>query len=174
MMQNLMSLALLGVLLTVGGTSPPPEPGTQAQSPASGWVAGAPYHAGDLVSYLGVTYQCLRDHTSRAGQEPPAAPDLWRVFSGADTQPPGLPQALAAVADGPSRIIVTWGPSQGAGTYEIQADGVTVSGVHSPFLHRDLQPASVHTYRVRALNEAGQSPWTEPVSCTTERATSGR
>ncbi|GII63202.1 hypothetical protein Skr01_32870 [Sphaerisporangium krabiense] len=41
------------------------------------WVVYAPYTAGTVVVHNGVTYQCLQNHTSLPGWEPPNVPSLW-------------------------------------------------------------------------------------------------
>lgn len=155
------------LLLVPGEVAPPPR---EAQNVYPAWAPGTPYKVGDLVSYLGVAYLCRQAHTSQAGQEPPAAPALWRVFCGNEAQAPAVPAALSATADGPSRVIVTWSPSQGASRYDLQVDGTVVEGVSTPWIHRDLARASTHVYRVRAVNEAGTSAWSEPVTCASARS----
>ena len=142
-----------------------------AQSVYPAWAPATAYKQGDLVTYLGVAYLCLKAHTSQAGQEPPAAPALWRVFSGVENEPPGTPRDLVAVPDGPNRIVVSWSQVQGASSYDLQVDGALVEGVTNPYLHKALAQGSSHAYRVRAVNDAGKSPWSEAVLCAT---TSGR
>jgi chitinase len=147
-----------------------------AQSVYPAWAPNTPYKRGDLVSYVGVAYLCLQAHTSQAGQEPPAAPALWRVYSGTPSEAPATPTGLVAVADGPSRIVVSWSQAQGADSYDLRVDGALVEGVTNPFIHKDLAQGSSHAYQVRAVNDAGKSAWSEPVACATGRAriTSGR
>jgi chitinase len=153
------------MILVLGLATPHP-----VQSVVPAWAPGVAYRVGDLASYLGVAYLCLQDHTSRAGQEPPAAPGLWRVYSGNESQAPAVPEGLAATADGPTRILVTWSASRGATRYDLQVDGTVVEGVSSPWIHRDLARASVHTYRVRAVNDTGTSAWSEAVTCASARS----
>ncbi|WP_239162051.1 lytic polysaccharide monooxygenase auxiliary activity family 9 protein [Acrocarpospora phusangensis] len=61
-------------------TPPPPSPSpTPSQPPAGGtWAAGVFYAVGAQVTYAGVRYQCLQQHTSLTGWEPPNVPALWR------------------------------------------------------------------------------------------------
>ncbi|BDU78043.1 carbohydrate-binding protein [Mesoterricola sediminis] len=145
----------------------------QAQLVRPPWAAGTPYRAGDLVAYLGVDYRCLQAHLARTGLEPPAAPQLWRVFTAPEATPPAVPRGLAATADGPARILVTWGPVEGAQSYDLQVDGTLRSGMKSPFVHANLAPGSSHTYRVRAVNDAGPGAWSEAVQAATERRSPG-
>ena len=168
-------MAMLGntgrAVLTLSLLGPPQLIRVQNVQPA--WVAGTAYREGDLVTYVGVTYVCLRAHTAQAGREPPAAPDLWRVFSGSVTEAPAVPQGLAAAADGVNRIVVSWSQVPGATAYDLQADGVLVAGITSPHVHRGLAPGSTHVYRVRSVNDAGSSAWSETVACATD-LTSGK
>ena len=162
---GVLSLVLIcGLLAAPRGGEPP----GRVQNVCPPWAPQTDYKVGDLVSYLGVTYSCIKAHTSSPGREPSAAPDLWRVFCGAEAELPAVPQGLAALADGPARIVVSWSLVQGASGYELQADRANLGGVTSPFLHKNLAAGSTHTYRVRAVNEAGTSPWSEPVTCATE------
>jgi len=160
-----------------------PMPGTDGgqavavQSVYSAWAAGTSYKEDDRVGYVGVVYVCLKAHVAQAGKEPSAAPDLWRVFSGTDATAPLAPQGLAALPDGPARIVVSWSLSREATSYDLQVDDAVKVGVTSPFLHKNLGPGSTHVYRVRAVNDAGSSPWSEPVTCRSEKPgspTSGR
>jgi hypothetical protein len=73
-------LALIAVLLAmtfaVVGSAP-------VAAQASAWAPGVPYSIGTVVTFGGQTYGCLQAHTSQAGWEPPTAPALWSVQSGA-------------------------------------------------------------------------------------------
>lgn len=150
-------LALLALLA--------PDP--RAQLAHGAWAAGSSYREGDVVLYLGVDYRCLQAHVARAGLEPPAAPSLWRVFTAPERRTPPAPRGLSAVPGGPGRIVVAWNPVEGAASYDLQADGVVLTGVHAPYIHPGLAPGSAHAYRVRAVNEAGPGPWSEAATCVT-------
>ena len=163
------AVALVMLLSAFGGTAPPQARVCAAQNVYPAWTVGTPYKPGDLVSYVGVQYICLQAHTAKAGQEPPAAPALWRVFSGMESEPAAVPKGLVAVPDGPNRIVVSWSMSQGASGYDLQVDGAVVEGVSNPYLHKDLAQGSSHTYRVRAVNDAGKSAWSEAATCATGR-----
>ncbi len=43
------------------------------------WVANHAYKVGDIVTYNGGTYKCIRAHTSLVGWEPSAVPALWQI-----------------------------------------------------------------------------------------------
>jgi chitin-binding protein len=60
-------------------TSPSPSPSpTPTQQPGGTWAAGVFYAVGAQVTYAGIRYQCLQQHTSLTGWEPPNVPALWR------------------------------------------------------------------------------------------------
>jgi len=72
----------------------------------------------------------------------------------------GVPQgpvapALGAQADGPGRVLVSWGPVAGAVTQELLVDGEVFAGVSSPFLHSGLRPGSEHHYALRVAGVDG-------------------
>ena len=90
---------------------------------------------------------------------------------------PGVPTDLKAAANaGVDVISVTWRAPEGniVAIYEIEyglssgTERVTasVSGEHSYFAHPGSDGDVEYQYRVRAVNAAGQSPWTSAVTAT--------
>jgi predicted carbohydrate-binding protein with CBM5 and CBM33 domain len=66
---------------TTPPTTPPPTtpPTTPPPVVVGGtWAAGTAYHAGDQVTYAGLTYRCLQPHTAIPGWEPPNVASLWQ------------------------------------------------------------------------------------------------
>jgi len=53
---------------------PEPKDGAVLQ-----WMAGEIVAAGDLRTYVGVTWRCRQAHTTLAGWEPPNTPSLWEA-----------------------------------------------------------------------------------------------
>ena len=80
---------------------------------------------------------------------------------------PAVPTGLTATPDGANQITVTWNPSSGAASYDLQVDGAILGSVTSPYLHTGLAASSKHTYAVRAKNSAGASAFSALVSATT-------
>ena len=92
---------------------------------------------------------------------------------------------ITTISDGPSvpanvnasatinSVLVTWGVSENAVEYEIEADGQIIdAGVGTRYTDMSLPAGSQHTYRVRAKSAAAQySAWSEPVSITTASST---
>jgi len=65
-------------------------------------------------------------------------------------------------------VTVHWPKVEGADSYEIEVDRLILdNGAATSYLHEGLEPLSGHTYRVRAVNEGGKSPWSEPLDITT-------
>lgn len=50
-------------------------------SEGSEWKEGVIYVMGDIVTYEGVEYVCIMDHTSQAGWNPSVVPALWKPLS---------------------------------------------------------------------------------------------
>ena len=85
-------------------------------------------------------------------------------------QPPAAPTVTASAA-GASSISVGWNAAAGASGYEIEVDGsnLYVTATGTSYVHSGLAAGSTHTYRVRAVNAAGASAWSAPVSATPQR-----
>jgi hypothetical protein len=57
-------------------------------------------------------------------------------------------------------MTVSWDGVSGATGYEVEADGVFAdNGMYTTFIHGNLAPNSLHTYRIRAMNEDGAGEW---------------
>jgi hypothetical protein len=97
--------------------------------------------------------------------------------SDADPVAPSAPQALLAQAMSSSRIDVTWTASSGSPDgYRIErspngtANWIEVGSVTADttlFSSTGLQPATTYFYRVRAYNQAGDSPYSSTANATT-------
>lgn len=80
---------------------------------------------------------------------------------------PDTPEGIEAVQT-TTTVTVTWQSAERTQWYEIMVDGlITDVGTNLEFLHEGLEPASGHTYKIRACNIGGKSPWSEPVDITT-------
>jgi subtilisin family serine protease/PKD repeat protein len=90
-------------------------------------------------------------------------------------QPPSsAPDGLAALADGTTRIMVSWNDTSfNEDGFELQRDGVTIAGLGfgvESYSDGDVSIGEVYSYRVRATNEYGVSDWAGPVSGTLDTA----
>lgn len=74
---------------------------------------------------------------------------------------PSTPTGLTATPNascGSGSITVTWNAVSGAGSYDIERDGVwTNVGNTTTYTHNGLANSTTHTYRVRANNNTGSS-----------------
>ena len=80
------------------------------------------------------------------------------------------PTGFAAVEDQitPTEIPLVWDEVEGATEYQLEIDGKINSGITTnEFLVGSLAYNSTHTFRVRAINSDGYSPWSEALSAKT-------
>ena len=96
----------------------------------------------------------------------------------ADTTPPTVPGALTAVAQGAGAVLLNWNAStdaSGIQLYEIQRDGVRISGPTgnaTSFVDSTVSAATTYTYAVRAIDGANNaSAFSNTASVTTPAAT---
>ena len=86
--------------------------------------------------------------------------------------PPMTPQGLMAEASGAGQITLSWNTESNI-TYDLYhsttqgfelANGMKISGVTSPYPHRELTPNTTYYYRLTAVNDSGASAPTAEVS----------
>ncbi|QJD85849.1 fibronectin type III domain-containing protein [Cohnella herbarum] len=124
---------------------------------------------GNQLSYVAKDLLPLTKHTYRVRAKNAGGTSEW---SNAVTQvtlpyPPTAPKQLAAQPT-IHQITVNWDPVAGADSYEIEADGAILdNGTRTTYTHDGLDPLSGHTYRVRAVNAGGKSPWSSTLYATT-------
>lgn len=76
---------------------------------------------------------------------------------------PDIPRGIVTEAT-ENTIHIAWDQVTGATGYDIESDGIVLEDVASPFVHMDLQPGTMHQYRVRAKNSSGYGKWTEIIN----------
>jgi hypothetical protein len=117
-------------------------------------------------SYLHAGLQSNTSHTYRIRAFNNEGSSNWSLPIEV-TALPGIPQH-AAVAASDYQIVVSWEGVLGAIDYEIEVDGVVVSGgTETRYAHTGLVLNSEHTYRIRASNGKVYSQWTNLVKATT-------
>jgi len=106
-----------------------------------------------------------------AGNAPVA---LWENLGGAtsDTTPPTTPTNLSATANSSSQISLSWSASSdnvGVVSYRVVRNGsVAGTPMGSSFVDTGLAPSTTYTYRVSALDAAGnESPQSAAAAATT-------
>jgi chitodextrinase len=92
-----------------------------------------------------------------------------------DTSPPTAPPNLVLTLGSPTQVDLTWGASTdnvGVTGYRVFRNGTQVgSPTSTTFSDPGRSPATTYTYRVRAVDAAGnQSPLSNPVTITTPQA----
>lgn len=115
----------------------------------------------NLVPLSGHTYQVK---AVNAGGESP-----WSVPIDVTTYPeePRTPSNIMATAE-ETAITLTWYEVPHTDSYDIEIDGTTIVTVtDTMYVHQGLSPDEEHTYRVKAKNISGDSPWSSPVTTAT-------
>ncbi len=76
----------------------------------------------------------------------------------------GMPTNIKAIATSTS-ITVTWDDTEGATGYDILVDGKIIdNGNSTTYLHSDLEPNTLHVYRVRAKSGKYTGEWSEAIT----------
>ncbi|MFI0205495.1 chitinase [Streptomyces sp. NPDC016734] len=83
-------------------------------------------------------------------------------------RPPAAPTGLTASATSPTSVALTWTAVPDATSYTVHRDGAApVSVTSASAAVTGLTAATTYTFRVSAVNAAGASPQSAPVSATT-------
>ncbi|WP_404962815.1 chitinase [Streptomyces sp. 147326] len=83
-------------------------------------------------------------------------------------QPPAAPTGLTASATSSSSVSLNWSAVPGATSYTVHRDGAAPFSVTSaPAPVTGLAASTTYTFRVSAVNAAGESPKSAPASATT-------
>ncbi|WP_408646751.1 chitinase [Streptomyces carminius] len=91
-----------------------------------------------------------------------------------DPEPPAVPGGLTAAPAGPSSVTLTWDAVTGATGYHVHQDGrkvLSVSGTSATVT--GLAPATSYEFAVSAVNGAGESARSAPVTAATRGETGG-
>lgn len=111
----------------------------------------------------------LSGHTYRVRAKNIGGKGPWSEVIDVTTHPeaPVVPTNLMTTSDS-SSINLSWYQVAFAESYEVEIDGGTVVNVADTiFVHSGLNTNAEHSYRVRARNVSGVSPWSKPVSMST-------
>lgn len=108
-------------------------------------------------------------HTYRVRAKNPGGESEWSqpVTEITLPYPPDTPLNITTQITKDS-VTLSWSEMERATGYEIEADGLIIdNGEQITYIHDGLEPLSGHTYRIRAKNRGGKSPWSAPVDVTT-------
>lgn len=75
----------------------------------------------------------------------------------------GVPQnILPGVTE--NEIRLSWDPVEGAKGFQVEVDGTILNnGMSTSYVHENLVPGTMHTYRIRAVNPIMDGDWSDPV-----------
>ncbi|MCY4082507.1 MAG: fibronectin type III domain-containing protein [Caldilineaceae bacterium] len=137
----------------------------------------------DLLSETSYTDENLEagDYTYRVRSVAGGVTSDWseekRVTIPEDIRRPGAPENVSADAEGPNRIVVTWGVGDpdNASEYHVQwkSGNQEFSEIRQAtedderYNHTRLTSDTEYTYRVRGVNVNGEGEWSDEVSETT-------
>ncbi|MGI5181417.1 fibronectin type III domain-containing protein [Dactylosporangium sp. CA-152071] len=86
----------------------------------------------------------------------------------AQTAPPYAPRSVATSTPAPGQVWLAWEAVQTATDgYDVYRDGVRIAWSYGPAYLVTSVPPGAHTFEVTALNSAGESPRSHPVTVTT-------
>lgn len=86
--------------------------------------------------------------------------DMWTLCA--------TPTGLAAQDVSTNSLTLSWTPTTGAQSYEVERNGTVVDTVTGTSIAEEgLSPNTSYAYRVRAINPAGNSAWSSTVNVTT-------
>jgi hypothetical protein len=124
---------------------------------------------GSQTTFTHSGLQPLTDHIYRIRAKNAGGTSDWSapIVQKTLPYPPPTPEHLAAEPSIYS-VALTWDAAEGAEGYEVEADNLIVDvGNTTEYTHEGLEPVSGHTYRIRAKNAGGKSPWSDPITTTT-------
>lgn len=62
-----------------------------------------------------------------------------------------------------TQISLLWDEVTSAASYDIEADGQIIQDIGSGYTHLDLDPGTLHSYRIRAKNSSGYGKWSSDI-----------
>ncbi|MDF5751215.1 carbohydrate-binding protein [Spongiactinospora sp. TRM90649] len=163
-------LAVLAVFVTGLGLPAPAEADVvrqaKVQAAAPDWVAWTAYTVGTIVTYNGVEYRCLQNHTSIPGWEPPNVPPMWERVPLPPA--PANPRVTEATS---GSVSLAWDASTDnvrlAG-YELYRNYVLVTTVPGTgYTDSGLAASTAYTYMLRARDAAGNRSDASWITATT-------
>lgn len=76
---------------------------------------------------------------------------------------PQVPKNLTVGETEDTSLSLFWEEVNKASYYEIKADGIIYSNLKNKLVHKNLEFMSTHKYEIRAVNEFGNSQWSQEV-----------
>ncbi|MCC3379703.1 fibronectin type III domain-containing protein, partial [Paenibacillus sp. UY79] len=109
------------------------------------------------LTYTTTGLEGYSEHTFRVRAKNAAGVGAWsKIVTGVTL----LNTPVAKATSTTSAITLSWEPIAGAGSYEVEADGVIQPAVtETSFTHSGLSAGTSHKYRVRAKTDKNTSAW---------------
>ncbi|MCX7920800.1 MAG: hypothetical protein N3B21_02065 [Clostridia bacterium] len=143
-----------------------------AVSGATGYdieVDGLVKYIGTKTAYTHTGLISKTTHTYRVRAKNTAGTSAWSPAKTVVTTfvAPNMVANISAQAE--DRVItITWGKDPNAELYDIQFDGIYIENIRGNSITQSgLQPATQHTFSIKAKNAAGETGWNVPVSVST-------
>ncbi|MEO3868563.1 glycosyl hydrolase family 18 protein [Nonomuraea sp. B12E4] len=165
MRHKILSKAVAGlaalVLPLTAAVVAPPQATASASAAFAAWAPWTAYTAGTRVTYNGVEYECVQNHTSQPGWEPPNVPALWRPATGGgtDTTAPSVPGNLRSTGVTNSSVSLAWNAATdnvAVTGYEIYRAGTLITTVTgTTYTDTGRTANTTYSYTVRARDAAG-------------------
>ncbi len=126
-------------------------------------IYGTPIEVGPEPAYIHTDLNPNTQTTYRVRAKNESGTGQWSTVIAQSTLP-SIPTGLRGQATAHSGRI-SWNPTAGAVTYDVEVDGQVVEGVRETnYDHLGLAPNSLHIYRVKAKNHLGESQWSEAIT----------
>ena len=131
-------------------------------------IDGAIINNGSLTTYLHSDLIPGTEHKYRIRSKNFNIVSAWSeliiVFTLSENYP--YPKNLRAMPDETS-VLVKWDAGEGAISYELSADGLSVNTTETLFMHIGLLQSTQHYYKIRAVYAEGTSVWSPMITVTT-------
>ncbi len=125
------------------------------------------------TTYIHSALQPVTSHTYKIRPKRGEEKGPWCAVLAISTlpNPPDAPDNIRAKVTN-TTIQLMWDEEEGATGYDIEIDGNdVVSTTGTMYIHEDLIPGTQHSYRIRAVNIAGATPWSQAIEKSTIKPT---
>jgi hypothetical protein len=125
------------------------------------------------TTYIHSALQPVTSHTYKIRPKRGEEKGPWCAILAISTlpNPPDAPDNIKAIVTN-TTIQLMWDKEEGATSYDIEIDGNdVVSTTDTMYIHEGLIPGTQHSYRIRAVNIAGVTPWSQAIEKSTIKPT---
>jgi hypothetical protein len=125
------------------------------------------------TTYIHSALQPVTSHTYKIRPKRGEEKGPWCAVLAISTlpNPPDAPDNIKAIVTN-TTIQLMWDEEEGATGYDIEIDGNdVVSTTGTMYIHEGLIPGTQHSYRIRAVNIAGATQWSQAIEKSTIKPT---